>query len=183
MGQQPDVSQVIAGPALVLVAPVGTALPSLATLPIVWPGTWSATGYTDAGVDFAYNPTIKEEYVDEEAAVVFDILEKEEAQIQCHMAESDLENLLLAISAATQSGQAISVGSLPLNYYAVAVVGPAPNGNSRVISFQKAISKAATSLKFTRKAKQVIPITWAARKIANQNLFTLTDVGTGYENS
>jgi hypothetical protein len=183
MATQPDVSQIIAGPGLIFVAAVGTAQPSLASLPVTFNNPWYQVGYTDAGIDLVYTPTIKEVYVDEEAAVVLDILEKEKFVVQAHLAEVNVQNLSLGISACTLAAQAISVGSLPLSYYAIAITGPAPNGNLRVISFSKAISKASTSLRFTRKGKQIIPVTWDARKLAGQNLFTITDVGTGYENS
>lgn len=180
---QPDVSQIIAGPGLIYISPVGTALPSLSAVPVLFPNPWFAVGYTDAGIDFIYTPTIKEEYVDEQAAVVLDILEKEKAVVQAHLAELDLENLSLGISACTYAFPTMSAGSLPLNYISVAVVGPAPNGNSRVIYLPKAITTVAVSLKITRKAKQVIPVSWDARQLSGQVLFSITDVGTGYENS
>lgn len=177
---QPDVSQVVAGPAVIYVAPVGTAAP---TNSIAFPSPWFQVGYTDAGVDFIYTPTIKEEYVDEEAAPVLDILEKEKAVIQAHLAESNLVNLSLAISACTLAYPSLSAGSQALNYLAVALVGPAPNGNNKVITFAKAITTVAVSLKFTRKAKQIIPVSWDARKMAGQNLFNIFDVGSGFEGS
>lgn len=183
MATQPDVSQIIAGPGLIYVAPVGTAQPSLATAPIPFSGTWFQVGYTDAGIDLIYTPTIKEVYVDEEAAVVLDILEKEKFVVQAHLAEVNIENLSLGISACTIAGQAITVGSLPVTYIAVAVTGPAPNGNTRVVLLSKAITTVAVSLKITRKDKQVIPVSWDARKLSGTPLLTITDVGTGYENS
>jgi hypothetical protein len=183
MSSQPDVSQIIAGPGLIYVAPVGTAQPSLASQPVTFPNPWFAVGYTDAGIDLVYTPTIKEIYVDEEAAVVLDILEKEKFVVQAHLAESDLENLSLGISACTYAYPTISVGSLPVTYVAVGVTGPAPNGNTRVVLMQKAITTVAVSMKITRKDKQVIPVSWDARKLSGQNLLTITDVGTGYENS
>lgn len=180
MAGQPDASQVIAGPALIYVAPVGTAAP---TTTILFPSPWFQVGYTDAGVDFIYTPTIKEEYVDEEAAPVLDILEKEKAVVQAHLAESNLVNLSLAISASTLTYPTLGAGSQALTYVAIGVVGPAPNGNNRVITFAKAITTVGVSLKFTRKAKQVIPVSWDARKIAGQNLFNIFDVGAGFEGS
>jgi len=183
MATQPDVSQIIAGPGLIFVAPVGTAPPSLASLPVTFNNPWYQVGYTDAGIDLVYTPTIKEVYVDEEAAVVLDILEKEKFVVQAHLAEVNVQNLSLGISACTLAAQAISVGSLPLNYIAVGVTGPAPNGNTRVCLLSKAITTVAVSMKITRKDKQVIPVSWDARKLSGTPLLTITDVGTGYENS
>jgi len=183
---EPDVSQIIAGPALLYVAALGTTLPTL-TLPLVWPAGWRQVGYTDAGVDAIYTPTIKEIYVDEETAPVDDILEKEKFVISAHLAELGLKNLNTAIAASAYvptGNPTLSAGSLALNYIMVGVVGPAPDTfTSRVILLQKALSTAAVNLKMTRKDKQIIPVSFDARKIQGQNLFTIQDLGTGYEGS
>ena len=185
MPAQPDVSQILSGPGLIYIAPVGTAQPAL-TYPLVWPNGWFQVGYTDAGVDVIYTPTIKEIYVDEEAAVVGDILEKEKFVIQAHLAEVTLTNMNAAIAASTYTPAtpALTFGSQPLNYVAVGVVGPAPDTfNSRVILCQKAITTVAVSMKITRKDKQVLPVSWDARKLSGQVLGSITDVGSGYEGS
>ena len=186
MPPQPDVSQILVGPGLILIAPIGTALPTL-VYPLVWPAGWFQVGYTDAGVDATYTPTIKEIYVDEEAAVVGDILEKEKFVIAAHLAEISLVNLQAAISASVYTPGAtpqITAGSMPLNYVMVGVVGPAPDSfNNRVILLQKAITTVAVGMKISRKDKQVLPVSFDARKIAGQSLFSITDIGTGYEAS
>src|SRR5579862_782670 len=183
MPAQPDVSQILVGPGLIMIAPVGTTQPTL-TAPLSWPAGWSAVGYTDAGVDVIYTPTIKEVYVDEEAAVVADILEKEKFVVQAHLAEVDLPNLNAAIAASTYipATPQITFGSQALNYIAVGVAGPAPDTyTNRVILVQKAITTVAVSMKITRKDKQVLPVSWDARKLSGQPLGTITDIGTGYE--
>jgi hypothetical protein len=57
---EPTATQIIAGQALLYVAPVGTAGPAVTGTPAPWPpvwsGTWKAVGYTDKGVDEIYNP-------------------------------------------------------------------------------------------------------------------------------
>jgi hypothetical protein len=185
MPAQPDVSQILAGPGLIYIAPLGTAFPAL-TFPLVWPAAWFQVGYTDAGVDATYTPTIKELYVDEAAAVVGDILEKEKFTIAAHLAEISLTNLAQAISASTYTPATpqVSVGSLPLSYIMVGVVGPAPDTfNNRVILVSKALTTVGVAMKITRKDKQVLPVSWDARQIQNTPLFTITDIGTGYEAS
>ena len=186
MASQPDVSQIIAGPGLIYIAPVGTTMPTLVT-PLVWPAGWFQVGYTDAGIDAVYTPTIKEIYVDEEAAVVMDILEKEKFVIQAHLAEVSLTNLNAAISASTYTittPPTVTAGSQALNYVAVGVVGPAVSTyTARVMLVAKAITTVAVSMKITRKDKQVFPVSWDARKLQGQNLFTIADIGTGYEAS
>jgi hypothetical protein len=184
MGAQPDQSQIVAGPGLIMIAPLGTTLPTL-TLPLVWPSGWFAVGYTDAGIDAIYTPTIKELYVDEVPAPVGDILEKEKFVLQAHLAEANLLNLQVAISASVYSTSPIQItgGAEPLSYVMVGVSAPAPNGSTRVILLQKAITTVAVSMKITRKDKVVYPVSWDARQISGTYLFQITDLGTGYENS
>jgi len=185
MPAQPDVSQILAGPGLIYIAPLGSALPSLVA-PLVWPSGWYAVGYTDAGIDAIYTPTIKEIYVDEVPAVVGDILEKEKFVVQAHLAEASLPNLAAAISACTYTPATpqVSAGAMALQYTMVGVVGPAPDTyTSRVILIQKAITTVAVSMKITRKDKQLIPVSWDARQLPGTVLFSITDIGTGYEGS
>lgn len=186
---EPDATQVIAGPGLIYVAPLGTALPIFdahGEYPVVWPSGWVAAGYTDAGIDETYTPTIKEVTVDEEAAPVLDILEKESYAISCHLAEATLENLNNAIAASTFTNdtanefKSVAVGSKPIVYRMVGVQGPAPGTNlARVILIRKAVAKAAVQMKMTRKDKVVIPVTFEARKLSGQDLATTYDLTTG----
>src|SRR5438876_2032989 len=140
---EPDATQVIAGPGKLYIAPLGTALPTVG----VW-GGWREVGYTDAGIDMVYTPTVKEEYVDEETAPVLDILEKEKMHLAAHLAEVTLQNMFDAIAASTFAGNTVTVGSLPLAYVMVGAEGPAPpQGGTlrRMIVVQKALTVAAIS--------------------------------------
>jgi hypothetical protein len=183
---EPNATNVIAGPGLLYVAPLGTTQPVFdmhGEYPVIWPAGWVAVGYTDSGIDSTYTPTIKEISVDEEAAPVLDILEKEKFVISAHLAEATLANLNAAIAASalttdsTNAYQAVAGGSLALNYTMVGVQGPAPGTNlARVIILQKAIAMAAVSLKMTRKDKVTMPVTFDARKISGQSLFKIYDL-------
>ena len=62
---EPYTAGILSGPGLIYIAPLGSALPA-PTWPIVWPPGWFRVGYTDAGIDCVYTPTIGEFYVDEE---------------------------------------------------------------------------------------------------------------------
>lgn len=175
---EPDATQVIAGPGLIMIAPLGTALPTLAA-PVVWPAGWTAVGYTDAGIDIAYTPTVKEVMVDELTAPVLDILEKEKFHMAAHLAEVTLANLNAAIAASTLDANGVHAGSLPLNYIMVGAEGPAPpsgSTNRRLIIIQKALTVVAVSMKMTRKDKVVFPVSWEARQLTGQDLFTISDL-------
>ena len=186
MPPQPDVTQIIAGPGLIYIAPLGTALPPIA-FPIVWPSAWFAVGYTEAGIDATYTPHITPQYVDELAPPVFDILEKEEYSISAILAEVSLTNLQVAISACTYTPAAtptLTAGSQALQYFMVGVVGPSVDTYSaRLILVQKAISLGAVAVKMTRKKYQTFAVKLDARQLSGQPLFAQYDLGTGYEAS
>src|ERR1700752_1396792 len=97
---EPTATQIIAGPAVLYTAPLGTKLPttaSPATGPPTWPAGWQAAGYTEKGVDLIFTPNIKGFTPDEEAAVVYDILEAEKADISAVLWEATFENYKRAI--------------------------------------------------------------------------------------
>lgn len=188
---EPDVTQIVSGPGLIKVAPLGTALPpydvSTGENPVVWPAAWKDVGYTDAGIDAVYTPQVKQLTVDEETAPVGDILESEKYEISAGLAEATLQNLNRAISASTYLDDSttnhaivVGIGSKPLTYVMVAVVGPAPGTNlTRVIILRKAICTSAVSMKITRKDKVVIPVKFDARKLSGSDLVTIYDLTTG----
>jgi hypothetical protein len=187
---EPTATQIIAGPATLYVAPVGTTLPatsSPATWPPVWPAGWAKVGYTEKGVDFIYTPTIKGFTPDEEATEVYDILEKIKAEISTTLWEATIENYNTAISSGvfTDDGavRKLAVGGLVLRYLAIGFQGPAPVSDSmsspastptgRVIIMQKAIVTSAVSVNMSRQDIQKFAVKWDARKIAGQDLYDL----------
>lgn len=187
---EPTATQIIAGPATLYVAPVGTTLPNTSS-PAVWPPTWPAgwvpVGYTEKGVDLIFTPTVKAFTPDEEASAVYDILEAEKVDVSAILWESTIENYNRAISAAVFSDDGavrkLAVGGLILRYVAIGYQGPAPVSDSmsspastptgRVVIVQKAIVTSAISLNMSRKDIQKFAVKWEARKIAGQDLYDL----------
>jgi hypothetical protein len=187
---EPNATNVVAGSGLLYVAPLGTTLPTVdghGEYPITWPMGWVQVGYTDGGIDLVYTPTIKEIMVDEEAAPVQDVLSTEKFAISAHLAEATLQNLNYAMSASTftddsTANETISVklGSKALGYVMVGVQGPAPGTNlARLVICQKAIAKAAVSMKIQRKDKVVIPVSFEARKLTGVDLVDIYDITVG----
>jgi hypothetical protein len=182
---EPDATQIVAGPGLLYVAPLGTALPSEVgpgEIPVVWPAGWLAVGYTEAGIDMVYTPSIKLLTVDEETAPVGDILTTEKFTIAAILAEVTLENLNRAISASslTVDGvngiKSVQGGSLALKYVMVGVQGPAPGTNkARTCILEKAISMQALSMKMQRTSMTTFPVTFDARKLSGRPLFEFVD--------
>lgn len=183
---EPNATNVVAGSGLLYVAPLGTTLPTVdahGEYPVVWPAGWLAVGYTDDGIDLVYTPSIKEIMVDEEAAPVSDILTTEKFAVTAKLAEATLLNLNRSIAACTYTDDSaanetitVSIGSKALAYTMVGVEGPAPGTNlRRVMVMQKAIAKAAVSLKIQRKDKVSIPVSFEARKITGTDLVNIYD--------
>ena len=184
---EPDATQIIAGSGLLYVAPLGTTLPTVDShgeYPIAWPAGWTPVGYTDAGIDLVYTPTIKELFVDEETAPVADVLATEKFHVAAHLAEATLANLNRAIAASTLTDHSatlgdinVNAGSQALNYCMVGVSGPAPGtGKIRLLIMRKAITTSAVSMKIQRKDKVVIPVQFDARKLSGYNLFDIWDL-------
>lgn len=187
---EPTATQIIAGTALMYVAPLGTALPSTtspATFPPTWPAGWQQVGYTEKGVDLIYTPTIKGFTPDEEATEVYDILEKQKAEISTILWEATIENYNRVISAGvfTDDGavRKLAVGGLTLRYSMIGFQGPAPVSDSmsspastptgRVVIMQKAIVTGAISLNMSRQDIQKFSVKWDGRKISGQDLYDL----------
>lgn len=187
---EPNATNVVAGSGLLYVAPLGTTLPIVdahGEYPVTWPMGWVAVGYTEAGIDLVYTPTIKEIMVDEEAAPVLDVLATEKFAITTQLAEATLMNLQNAISACTYTDDSaanetisVKIGSKALAYVMVGVQGPAPGTNlARLVICQKAIAKGAMSLKIQRKDNVKIPVSFEARKITGTDLVDIYDITVG----
>ena len=185
---EPTSTNVIAGPAQLYIAPVGTAAPPVtgsSEWPIVWPGGWVEAGYTDSGIDFTYTPTLKSWTPDEEASPVYDILQAEKFELTATLGEATLANYQSAISASSIATDAtngvikVSTGSQALNYVSLGAAGPAPFGagstaaKGRMLIVQKAIAGSAIAYKMTRKDVVKFAVKWEARKIAGQDLYDL----------
>lgn len=185
---EPTASNIIAGPAQLYVAPVGTAAPVVAgptEWPIVWTASWIPVGYTDKGVTLTYTPTVKGYTPDEETTPVYDILTAEKFEIDIILAEATMANLNYAISASTMTLDAVngvtklSGGSQNLNYVALGLAGPAPVGTGtgpakgRMLIVQKALSQGAIKYDLSKKSVAMYSVKYEARKIAGADLFDL----------
>lgn len=164
-----NASNVIVGPARMLVAPSGTALPTLdgTADPVVWDAAFKETGYTDTGVTLAYTPTIKGINVDEEMAPVRKILDAEDAVFGATLAEATLKNLNYGISASSWVDhpadgthahyQILKFGSGQVVEMIVGFEGLSPEGYQRIIIGRRAIAQAKISMAFKRADKVMIP--------------------------
>lgn len=195
---EPTAARVIAGAALLYVAPLGTTLPAVtgtpAAFPPTWPAGWNPVGYTDKGVDLVYTPTVKPYTPDEETSPIYDILSAEKVEISATLVEATLLNLQRAISACTVTNDAtskvnkLSVGSQALNYVMVGVQGPTPadtgegtaeTGSGLIIVAQKALASSAITWAATKKDIRKYAVKFDLRKIAGVDLFDIWEFYTG----
>jgi hypothetical protein len=168
-------NKIIVGPARILIAPLGTTEPVISADPVVWDAAWKEVGYTDDGLQFAYNPTFKDTTVDEEMAPIDSFLNGETATLACKMAEPTLDNLAYAISASTKTTVVaatgvpgttkVAFGSGDRVFMMVGFEGLAPAGALvskpwRIFVGHKAIAKGNVTLAMKRADKTIIPVTF-----------------------
>jgi hypothetical protein len=181
-----DATNVIAGSGIMYLAPAGTAVPSIASLPITWTG-FDSPGYTDDGVEFVYSPTFKDITVDEEMSPVDKLLTAEKLEVNVKLAETTLKNLQKAI-AGSSLVEGVGISTLYLGSasstqeWILGFVGPAPlaNGNaSRVILLWRVKATAAVTFKYQRKDKVIYTVKFEAladsTKSAGQRLAKIQD--------
>lgn len=131
-----QVSNVIAGSGYFYLAPAGTAVPDLSTMPTdasLQSAGFIPSGYTDDGIQTTYTPQTKDIDVDEEMSAVQILLIGEKLEISLKMAEVTLNNLLRAIAGSSLvTGSNISTLYLgspaqsAVQEYVGIFMGPAP---------------------------------------------------------
>ena len=188
-------ANVIAGSGALYLAPSGTALPTLTTMPTdsTWTGAgFTGSGYTDDGVTFVYTPQVKDIEVDEEMSPVQILLVGEKLEVELKFAEVTLNNLLRSIAGSSLvEGSGVStlyLGS-PLQanvqQYVAGFMGPAPGTEAnagvtgRVIVIYRLVATAAVTMHWQRKDKLVYNVKFTAlansTQTAGQKLGYITD--------
>lgn len=189
---QGTAANVLVGPARLLVAPIGSTLPTLdgTTNPVTWDAAFKEVGYTDDGVTLVYNPTIKDIMVDEEMAPVKKILEAEKCSVQVKLAEATLQNLARCISASTYAASAadsthaqlasIKAGSGSITEVIIAFEGLNQAGLQRIFIGYRAIPQGNVSAQMRRSDKVVYTAEFGlvadSTKSAGQRLFEIVDI-------
>lgn len=186
-------SEVLIGPARLLIAPIGTTVPTLdgSVIPITWDAAWKEVGYTEDGTMLSYSPTVKDIMVDEEMAPIKKILDAEKATISCKAAQSTLKNLNAAISASIYTHAAatvtdaetstLDIGSGDLTEMMVGLEGLSPTGRQRIIVAYRGMAQANVQMSFKRGDKTITPIEFGLLADSSQTkgkrLFKIVDIG------
>lgn len=187
-----NAANVLVGPARLLIAPIGTALPVVdgTVNPITWVAAWKEVGYTESGTTLAYNPAIKDIVVDEAMAPINKVLDGEKAMFGAQLAEATLQNMNYAIAASILTNSPLDgthaqiarldVGSGSLTQFMVGFEGLSPAGFQRVIFGYKAIAEANISLAFKRSTKLIIPVQFGLladpTKVVGKQLYAMVDI-------
>lgn len=185
-------ANVLVGPARILVAPKGTALPTVdgTVNPITWAAAWKEVGYTDAGTELSYSPTIKDIKVDEEMAPVQKLLDEEKAMLSAALAETTLQNLNYAVTASIYTATPadvthaqlarIDIGSGSIAEVMVGFEGISPAGLQRIMVGYRAIGQANMKMAFKRTDKTLFPVEWGlladSTKAAGKRLIMIVDI-------
>lgn len=165
-------ANVLTGVQKLYIAPTGTAVPTIAATTgsaLTIDPAWILAGFTNAGYQFEYSPTMKAINVDEAMSPVAMLKTAESLKITGSLSEATLTNLNLAISGATFTDVAAGVGlaeiakltvggSVAFSFYAACFIGTNPFGFPRITHCYKVYSTAKINLAFKRDSEIMIPI-------------------------
>jgi hypothetical protein len=189
-------SNILVGSARLLVAPLGTALPTVSSAGVLtWPAVWKEQGATEKGTDLTYTPSFTDLNIDEAASPVGAVLKSEKTVVSCSLAEVTMNNLSTAVSASTsttvEAGASVAgtteldAGGAPVVYHMVGLEGVSPAGLPRYFVGYKAMATAAVKLAFQRATPTNIPLSLSLMadltKPAGQQLFKIVNIDAAGE--
>jgi hypothetical protein len=116
-------------------------------------------GYTEDGVSIEYAPTVEDIDVEEETVAIKRVITKEDISITCNMAESDLEQLELAMGGASRAADVITLGGGVLQDFAIKIVGTAPGGATRTIYAGYVHPTGTVGMSYKKGEKTIVPLT------------------------
>lgn len=172
------VTNLLAGPADLYVAPFGSAEPAaIGTAPVA---PWRAVGGTTGGVRLIADRTFFALEVDQVNQRVGSVPTAENFSIATSMAEGTLENFALAVNmleSEIQTGTGedfLELGStLPgeePNYVAILLDGKAPGGKRRRVILRRALSTASVEQAMEKAGQTVIPVTFTGHYVSTSIL-------------
>lgn len=158
--------EIIAGPARVWIAPVGTAFPTIATTPAA---AWTDLGYTDGGISVTHNQDIEQLMVDQVTTPVKTIRTSEAITVEFAIAQITLERYALIVNQNTVTTVAgppatkefqLQKGSV-VRTSALLVRGPSPYGDWNMqYELPIVYMSEEPQITFTRDAMATLPTAW-----------------------
>ena len=164
---------IIAGPAEVFVAPVGTAFPAINTDPPG--GNWLSLGVTEGGISVAHRQTVDLLSVDQSTGPRKAIRSEEGLEVSFSLAALTLENYRRALNGATvTTGGSPETHSLKMyqgldvSQYALLIRGPSPYMSAYMqYEVPVAVETGDAELTFMRNDKSVLTVQFTALEDPN----------------
>jgi hypothetical protein len=189
---EPNVANVIIGPAVIYAAVYGTAFPALTTKPTAssWVSPWTPLGYTESGVSLSESPATKDFTPDETITPIKKIVTGIGGEVKFTLWEATLENLSKALALASLANpgtgiKTLSVGSgNPIVEYALGIQGAGVGAaDGRIITIFRAVSVSAVDQVYSRKDITKLACTFTmladSTKASTQDVFQVVDFGAG----
>jgi len=164
--------EIIAGPARVYIAPVGTAFPKINQAP---GAAWKDLGYTEGGINVQHNQSVELLRVDQLTGPVKAVRSEEELHVTFSLAQITLENYSHALNELTVTDVAPTATEagykwVPLykgpDVKAVALLirGPSPYGDGFNLQFEVpvAVQVGEPQISFVRGDKSVLEVDFVA---------------------
>ena len=166
--------EIIAGPADVYVAPVGTAFPVVNADPAA---AWQSLGRTEGGVTVRHTQTIEQLRTDQNTGPVKAIRTEEGLEVEFGLAELTIENFAKALGIATVTAAAADPGppELPatksillkrgvdVERFALLVRGPSPYLNANMQwEVPVVIQSEEPEVEFVKDDKSILSCVWVA---------------------
>ncbi len=138
---------------------------------------WVDLGYTEDGVQFAYDAETAEVFVIAQTFPVGRIISRENLDVNCRMAENSLVNFDVALAGAVLAGDVITLDAGAVKQLALKVVGTGPEADKPVrtiyIPYCTAVGRVLQS--YRKASKALIPVTFRALKETGVDVCTITD--------
>ena len=160
--------EIIAGPADVYIATVGTAFPVVNVAPA---GGWTSLGQTEGGVTVRHTQSIELITTDQHTGAIKAIRPEEGLEVEFGLAELTLENFARALNNATVTSAAGPPATktiklkkgVDVSRHALLVRGPSPYGNWNMQwQLPVVIQQDEPEVSFVKDDKTVLATTWIA---------------------
>ena len=163
------VTNLLAGPATIYVAPFGTTEPT--TADATPDAAWVDVGGTDGGARLVMNTTYTPLTVDQIAGPVGSRLTDRTITVATSLAEATLANLRSALNLPVDVGTTLEVDAEISNeepeYRAVMIVGQKPGGGNRLVILRRALSTESIEMAWTKDGKTMIPVTFSGYYVSS----------------
>jgi len=168
-----DIRKVMIGTVALYLAPADTPPPEdTVVLNGDWGALWKHPGFTEEGVQFTFDRSTEDHYVEEQSNPALVTVSESSFQIEVGFVEDTLENMQYAFGGGTimktaaatgQIGKSVLTLSDELDYMALGLEGRNPEGFWRRLYIPRVVSTGSVETAFRRNdSKRIYPATFNA---------------------